>query len=161
NRFSLRQIAYMVRYEATLDAEITQLEDQLSDPHVSYYLQQARDLGLFMVTSKVVSDNLAKNAHNIAFLGRTDKTLRDPDGQAHAARMQAILDPLISLYAIKYSKPQHREITAEIMAEERARRDGGNGIDLVLRFQRQLEKQSKADLFDDNDVLMMKGYTKE
>ncbi len=156
---SLADIEQMLSDPATLDAAIKTYEQQLTGKNAKYYTASAKGLGYFLATGQVKVQNLMMNAHNIAFLANTSElgSVTDIEGDAAAA----IIDPLTTLYALRYTSGNYKSSVANLMRDEALRGKGKNGIDLLLKTQVDMKKQSKAKLFEGKDALMMKGYVKD
>lgn len=158
DKFSVDRLENLLSEPAQLNREIEKLEKQLAGQFVGYYKDSARALGKFLASGDVTYEHLMMNAHNIAFLGGTGRTSDVTEAEGTAAIK--ILDPLISLYAMKYSPAEVKQQVAVVMRDELARQDG-NGVEVTLRLHRKLQDEALQDLFDGNPVHVMKGYTKE
>ncbi|HEY7824111.1 MAG TPA: hypothetical protein VIG24_14820, partial [Acidimicrobiia bacterium] len=121
------------------------------------YVRQAKDLGYHM------SKGLARNANlhlNIHTMSRLHGEFVAPVSETDAKAAEAILDPLVSLYALRYTRQGANENVAAIMQREAARQDG-NGMEFTLLMYKQLVAESKERLFQNSEALMIKGYTPE
>lgn len=157
--FSLDEIAAFLSDNGERSAKIKELEAALDvAPDLkALMLAQVKALGFKMATGKTTLGHTVLNAHNIANSYGTIAEGR----LTSVAVDEAIktLDPLISLYAIEYSKPQHRQDARDLMVSEKNRPDGENGVELTLYMHRHLLNEAKAKNFDNNPTLMIKGFT--
>lgn len=156
--FTMAQLEGMLSDPKQLQAAITQFEGQLTGNVHGYYLHQARSLGYYKATGRVVSELLMMNAGNIARLFGTGHTGKVTEEKA--AQAVSVLNPLVSLYALSYQKSETLTHAAAVMKAENARKDG-HGIEFVLKLHQRLEKESQARLFQDSPELMIHGYTPE
>jgi hypothetical protein len=140
---------------AKFEAELTGLGSQ----HTMSYLNGAKALGLYLATGEVGAENLRLNAENIAGMLGTDQAGKVNQSDIDAAT--AVLDPLVSLYAISMLHKSHVEALKAVFAEEGKRPKGQNGIEAVLKLHKDLQQQSKDRLFQAAGALRMKGYTPE
>lgn len=116
--------------------------------NLQWYTNQANGLGYYMATHKAgIAQNL--NAHNIASLNFTRKKVGRPD-----KALVASIDKLATLYAIKYSPKQAKEVFSDLFKRE------PEGIAHFMSFHTGFKNESAKELFK-NKVLMIKGYSKE
>lgn len=158
--YNMAQIEDMVRDPAVMNAEIDKLISQLGGPYVGEHVLAAKGLAFYMARGKVVVDQLRLNAHNIAYMWGTPQKITDGEAATVAGNNVEIIDRLVSLYALSYLDSVHRSAMLNVMAEERARGNGQNGIEAVLSLHKAMKVESASKLFD-GPGLMMKGYTKE
>lgn len=160
DHFDIKGIHQLFESSAHLNTAIAQFEGQLAGfTHAKSYQNGAKALGLYLATNEAGAENLRLNADNIAAMFGTEHAGKvAPDVVEKAA---AILDPLASLYAIRYLDSKHIEGVRAVFKEENARTDGGHGIDMMLRMHKDLQQQSKDRLFQGAGALKMKGYTPE
>jgi hypothetical protein len=144
---------------AILDAAIKRFEDKLTGPHLKFYVQASKALGKHLADGKVTSKSLLFNAHNIAALADTNRMSQAGSMQYRAA-VEEILDPLITLYGIRYSDQKMVKTAYSVLQREEARTDDANGVALLVRMHRDIQQDSKR-LFKDNPYSMQKGYIKE
>lgn len=157
---SLDDIYKLMTHPAAMDREITRLEGLLA-PYTKargYYERYAKNLGFKLASGKVKGMNTMMNATNIANLAGTG--LEHYVTQADAVAATPIIDQLASLYAYRYTKPEHKAALTALVKTEAAR-GNESGIEMVLRLHKSLQKQSKERLFEGTEALMMKGYTPE
>lgn len=165
-KYTLAQLTEMTANPAALEAEIKVLEAEFTDPDTrEYYLGSTVGLGFYMARGRVAVDNLMFNAHNIAYLRGTDKMINGTN--AKAERAVKTIDPLASLYALRWTSATAKKTAAQIMKRENARRaesdgiDEGNGLEVVLRQHKGMQKMSREKLFGDGWVHVVKGYAKD
>lgn len=154
---SLADIQDMLSDPAVLATNIAALEGQLSG-ETTFYIEAAKELGYLMATGAVTSNKTVKNAYNIGFMVGTEHSKNVTEAQANA--VIPVLDELASMYAIQYSPETFRNRTATIMGEER-RNPKSNGIDNVLKLHTDMVDTAFTDLFDENPIHVVKGYTKD
>ena len=160
--YTLDQLAEFLGNGTQRSAEITKIEESLKALHPEFYKQflgQSKQLGYFLATGKGSHENTMLNALNIARMYNTPSM-----GQLTAAQeqaVQALIDPLVSLYAIEYAPTVLRESVREVLLDESARPNGENGIAASLAMHAYLLKDSKDKLFDGSEVLRTKGYLPE
>lgn len=156
----LSGIAQFLNSNASLQREIRNLEGQLAQypAFQHYFTKQAKITAHYMVSNKTAGTHLMLNAGNIARLHDTPYMGRMSEQDAQA--VEAILEQLITLRAIEYTDPETRSEAKDILYREMNRTDG-NGVEMVLKLHRELQKQSKERLFEDGSALMTKGYTPE
>lgn len=156
----LSGIAQFLNSNASLQREIRNLEGQLTQYPAfrHYFTKQAKITAHYMVSNKAAGTHLILNAGNIARLHDTPYMGRMSEQDAQA--VEAILEQLITLRAIEYTSKEQRDGAKDILYREMNRTDG-NGVELVLKLHRELQKQSKERLFEDGSALMTKGYTPE
>ena len=139
--------------------EIDRLSDQLAnDPNVKFYANGIKGLAYYMATGLVKIPHLLLNPFNIARLGGFNTSAVTEE---HAASVEPIIDKLISLHALDYLSQAERNDAVDVLRQQNNRTDGGNGVEMILKLHKQLQADSKAHLFEDNDALFMKGYTSE
>lgn len=168
---SMNEILELVANQATRRKRIKALIQQLPKQHRSYYQTQARALGIHIATGEVKSPMLMRNAHNIAhYLGINNSMPVDPDV---AAQAEPIIDEIATLVAIDAqgksgsSTRNYLYHTAEVMRRELNRTladdnsNKTNGIEFLLRLQREMDKESRKSLFGDDKTQIVKGYTKD
>ena len=141
-------------YAATLEADLT----ALGGPHLNFYLASAKALGYQMAWGVAPAENVMLNAHNIAHLGGTQHAGKVDVTKADAAL--AILDPLITLYALQYSDGNQLAEVREVLRVENQRQDG-NGIEFILGLHKAMKQEALEALFHGSPTLMQKGYTPE
>jgi hypothetical protein len=161
--FRLKDITKMLSDQQKVDHEIRNYERQLKTikgiKFYDYYLTSAKALGHQMATGKVTVTNLVTNTHNITYMagtrdiGKVDDTVGE--------QVEHILDPLISLYALKYSSLEHRRAVAKVAGLESQRADKGNGFLATMLWQKKAEEDAQTNLFAQDKYHMVKGYTKD
>lgn len=156
---SPREIFNLLLDSNQMKNEMAALEGQLTGPYKKFYMNQIRNLGYFMATGRTGAPNLLQNAHNIAYLANTDRTIKGTN--AHADAMIPIIDRLASLYAVSYLEPKIKDQALDVLRDEMQANPEGNGIELVLRLHKKMQKDALAADFNNEPVHFIKGYTKE
>jgi hypothetical protein len=133
-----------------------QLKDKEFGDNSKYYLRQAKGLGNFMSRGNDFAAGQMLNAHIIANLTNTQSKV-----QGDVAKAEALLDELITLYALSKVAPEERVMAADVYKRENAVDGKQNGIVTLLYLQNLNKEESLKHLFKGNKNLMTKGYTKE
>lgn len=156
--YSMDDVQRFVSDGRSRNAEVAKLEQSvLAQPNGNDMVIRAKALGYYMVTGKATIPGMAKNAMAIASGAGTHyvtTTLPDRSG----ATVESI-EHLASLYAIQYSKPEHRNATAAVMKREMANPD--NGVKSLLNVHKVLSEDAASTLFQGNEISRIKGYTPE
>jgi hypothetical protein len=153
-------IAQLLNSPSSLAQEIRNLEAQLATyPQFQHYFtKQAKVTGYYLTSSESRGAHLMLNAGNIARLSGTPHAGSLSEQQA--TQVEHILEQLITLRAIEYADQDQKSVAKNVLYREMNRPDG-NGVEMVLKLHRELQKQSKERLFEDADALYSKGYTPE
>lgn len=162
DRFDMKGIRELVADPAALAKAIADVTAEMGKPrHQMFYINAAKALGYQMATGEARTANNLQNAHNIARLYGTKRTAEVQ--QNTIDKMEPLIDVMASLYALYYTKQEHKADAVKVLDIEMARegKDKGNGVEMVLRLHKQLQKESKDRLFKDQEALIMKGYTPE
>jgi Schitoviridae virion RNA polymerase len=159
DHYKLDQLEKLISNPADLEAAIKSWENKLTGQYKGYYRDSGKALGHYMATGETSWDHLMMNAHNIAFLGGT--SAQQNISATEGDQALAVLDPLISLYALRYTSEAMKNSVREVFREELSREDAGNGIEMVLKTHQRLQQESLNLLFGNDPVLTMKGYTKD
>ncbi len=142
-------------------AEITKLKQAiLRQPNGQYYVNQAENLGYFMVHMVGKYEHVVKNAHAIAQLAGTNHKV--PAGDLSQVTQQ--IDLLASLYAQEFAdRSEQRRVEALLQAElDPADIDNPEtSIAAVLHTLRELKQRSLTELFHGNPMQTQKGYVRE
>ena len=162
--YDLSQIEQMLTDPALLEKEILNTVNAFKgvagNRDIDYYLTSAKALAYHMATNKVIVPSLMMNTHNIAFKANTKSKL-SRSRAVYGDSVATALEPLISLYALKYTPMPVRQIGSQILRDEINREDKGNGVELLLLLHREMQVSAKKHLFDGNPVSMIKGYIKD
>lgn len=161
DHYNMAELESLIRDPAALDAAIAAFEAQLTGPHKDYYSTSAEALGYYMATGHATVENLMMNAGNIAYLGNTLRKAGDAAEMARREQAAEIIDPLISLYALKWSSNDAKKSAAAVMKTEAQRTDKGNGAQVALIHHKGLQEQARNRLFDGRTISMVKGYSKD
>lgn len=142
-------------------AEIRRLKQAiLRQPNGQYYVNQAENLGYFMVHMVGKYEHVVKNAHAIAQLAGTNHKV--PAGDLSQVTQQ--IDLLASLYAQEFAdRSEQRRVEALLQAElDPADIDNPEtSIAAVLHTLRELKQRSLTELFHGNPMQTQKGYVRE
>lgn len=158
--YSLKDIQGFLINKNLLENAITKLEVQLNGTKFNrFYKNAGKALGYKMATGAIRAEHVLMNANNIARLYGTQYVQRISESEA--AKYEPIINQLVSLYALSYSKTKNIDLAQEVLSKEFARKDGGNGVEMILKSHRELQNRSKDLLFDGSESLVMKGYTPE
>ena len=155
--FSLAELEKIISTPAELSKAIDAFEAKLTIKAKKLYIQQANGLGFYKATGGNPLDILMFNGHAIARLAGTQYQGLVSAAEAKAA--EPVITALVSLYALKYSKNEERNLAKEILRTEMARTDGENGVEFLLKVHQKLEQNSLERLFNGNPMLMEHGYT--
>jgi len=160
DRFTVKQLTNLVDNTQNLDTTIAEAEGDLAalGPNAAYYKNAAEALGHFMATGEVLSPNLMLNVHNIANkVGMSDANTVAPQ-DVEAAK--AILDPLVSLYALR-ATGQTQQQTVKRLMQHQQERGQQSGVFFMLKLHQSMKDEAKRELFDNDPALFTKGYIKE
>lgn len=142
------------------EAEIKKLESVLrKTPYANIMLNQSIALGYFLATGVSKHPALMLNAHNIARMGGTANMGKISEDAA--VKLEADIDSLVSLYALRYSTANDMKVANEVLKKELARKDGGNGVEAIIKIHKEMQRDSKERLFDSSEALVIKGYLPE
>ena len=160
--FDMAGLAKLTSSEQDLNQAISAYEAKLGkfkSEYSKFFINQANALGYELVTGKVTIEWLLRNASNIAHMyGSPFEGKLTPAEHAEATK---VIDKLASLYALKYSSVNDKNLVNEVFTKENAREKDNNGLKAVLLTHKDLDKQSLERLFKDSPALMIKGYTSE
>lgn len=160
DHYSMKDLQALMSNKDTLNKEIAKFEAKLNTSKFNrFYKNAGKALAYKMATGKITAEHTLMNAGNIARLYGTQYQRRI--GEKEAVTMEAIIDPLVSLYALSYSDALHINAAKEVFTAEMNRKDKGNGVEMILKTHRDLQTKSKELLFDGSEALVMKGYTSE
>ena len=154
--YSLADVQRFLADPAALQSAINAEVAQLGGKWRHYYRNQATHLGYYMATGNVTSSNLQQTALGIADLSGT--TFKGQVNNAAAEAAAKVVDRLASLQALRYTSVSAKTAVSALMLSESARQDGGNGVEFVVKLQRDLRSKAAKDNFDGSERLMLKGY---
>lgn len=166
--YNIEEIVSMLRNPDLLAKAIKAQEKVLEQYQEdgTFYVNQARGLGMMMMTGETSADGQGRNAHVIAGKYLVDGETLPED---HAARTGQV-DHMASLFALQYAHLDDKAAVANVIKAEYSFstiEDGKsvspkhNGIEAIINLSRQYKKDSLKALFNDNPMLMVKGYTQE
>lgn len=159
--YTLGEMKNLMDDKSYLASEIASLEQQLGqfNSYANFYTKASKDLALYMAQGEVRGQHMLMNAHSIARMHGTPNAGKLNTAQLKTA--EEVIDQLVSLYALQYTKQSHVMKASRIFGEELARTDKGNGVEMVLEMYQKLKNDSRDRLFQGSEALMMKGYTPE
>lgn len=145
--------AQMAAYRADLEAQVTALSK-----NAQYMISQAKDLAHHKVIGGSTSANLMLSTGNIAAMYGTKKAGQD----AHLiSGLTLLLEQLVGVYALDYSADVDMNNAKQVLRTELNRKDGGNGVDFMLKLHTGLQEKAKKDLFAGTEALQQTGYVAE
>ena len=152
--FSQDRLAKMLASDEALKIEIKNARKAVKDlakdkSTENYYIAQAHGLGYYMATH---TSGIAQmlNAKNIAIgMNRVER-----DYEVSEATIEAI-DRLATLEAVRYTEMDQRELAAGLVENEWI------GVQNLLKTHAAFKEESNKKLFNQNEALRIKGYTKE
>jgi len=161
DHYDLAQIESLASDKQALDKAIADWQAKLNGfgPVWEHYDYHAKVLAGNMMLGGNSDPNAYFNAMGIARMTGTPWQSRISEQQASQA--EPIIDVLTTLYAIKYAPQSTATALQKVMRRENARESKANGIEMVLKLHRRLEKESRERLFQGSEMLMMKGYLPE
>jgi hypothetical protein len=156
--FSEEQISAMIANPKRLESEIKKLEDMLKGKYKAKYKYDAKALGYFLATDYVRSGFMLLNAHNIS--RRVGSQPLGTVNETDAKAMDAVIDPLVSLYALRSLPTEVMTTASQVFADQQSK-SGPNGIFRILQLHQSMSEDILDTAFHGNPTQMMKGYTKE
>lgn len=158
---SMRDIQRLVNSLSETEKEITGLESRLG--HLdrttrNLLINQSKVLAYYLATGKVTGSFMMMNATNIAHLVGTPHAGRLTTQEAN--QLTPIIDQLVTLYGLSYLRTDHRIHARSVMNREQGR-GTESGFEMMLRLHKDLQRQSKEQLFQGSERLMAKGYLPE
>lgn len=125
-----------------------------------YYVNQSDYVGHALATGDNRNELVVRNATSVANLNGT--AANNPLTPAQIAQATKDIDVLITLQAIKHSRPTHLTNAVNVLRDEMNRPAGeGNGVEGTLRLHKHLEGDALQKNFSGNPMLMAKGHTSE
>lgn len=150
--YSVKELEQMLNDDKVLEKAIETAKSQVSGLHkqqANWNIAQAEGLGYFMVTGEA-NEAQNMNAESIASGVLQFDDRREPKkGEVDA------IDKLASLYALKYTDKYAKARVAALMRTEQ------KGIENVIANHKFFIEDSKKELFDGSQKLMIKGYSRE
>lgn len=150
-----------IKDPAKLHKEIARLE-RLLDAYPNnkhYYRKMAKSLANYMVKGEHLEYEGKMNAHTIANLDGLEGTGVEIEGDVVQA--EKIIDYLATLDAIRRTPANYKKSLNALMDSEFARDPVNNGITFTLAINKDFRERSYSELFGDDPVSYVKGYTKE
>lgn len=147
--------------DATIDDTVLRLLDlvkQVTPNHVGYYQRMSENMGYMMATGVNPEFGTVLNTAYVA--NRMSPGMKIATS-TEAKAIKPIIEQMASLYAIRYSDKTHRKTAADLIREESATLGPINGVKLFLDLHKQAKADSHAKLFDNQEFLITKGYTKD
>jgi hypothetical protein len=164
DQYDMAQLEKLMEDPKALQSAISEVETELKKfpaltKMVTEYIHKANALGYYRVTGKAKHKAMMMNAHNIARLYFTGYAGRVTESQAKA--VEPIIEKLVSLYALEYVKDSDIKQALAVLKAENTRKDGGNGVEFILKLQKKLAEDSKDALFRNQAALITHGYAPE
>ena len=161
DKFGLSGLAELLTDQTKLNVEIKKIKDELRKSTAGkYYIAQSRGLGQLMALGKTRNEGDQQlNAYKIATL--TNVSNRDTLAESTVTRQIELIDQLASLFAIDNTSVYYRTQTANVIGREQKADSNENGITFVLGMSREFKKESLGELFENDKMQMIKGYTAE
>lgn len=156
---NLDQIRTMLADQKARNQTIKDLQTQLKGKYQHFYQTSALRMGYRMATGKVKGDLVQMNPMQVAMLYGTDQAGKVTQAQAEA--MAPIISQLATLHALNYQNQGDIQLVLNAWAIENQRTDQGNGIEMVLKAHKQLLDEARQKVFEDSELLMVKGYVPE
>jgi len=147
--------------DATIDDTVLRLLDlvkQVTPNYVGYYQRMSENMGYMMATGVNPEFGTVLNTAYVANRMSPGMKIATP---TEARAIKPLIEQMASLYAIRYSDKTHRKTAADLIREESATLGPINGVKLFLDLHKQAKADSHAKLFDNQEFLITKGYTKD
>ena len=147
--------------DATIDDTVLRLLDlvkQVTPNYVGYYQRMSENMGYMMATGVNPEFGTVLNTAYVANRMSPGMKIATP---TEAKAIKPLIEQMASLYAIRYSDKTHRKTAADLIREESATLGPINGVKLFLDLHKQAKADSHAKLFDNQEFLITKGYTKD
>jgi hypothetical protein len=149
------QLRNMLTDEETLQKEISKAKHELKmldEKNYNWHTDQATGLGYYLATGK---GHLAQNT-SVLGIAKGHLGAEYRRGWKHKkGDLELLLNKVSTLVALAYTGKQEKAKIAELLKTER------KGVTTVLDTARFLEKEAKETIFKDQELFMVKGYTKE
>lgn len=154
----VEKVLSLVRNRKSLRFEIDKVKEEIQKSdlrdHAVYYSQSAEALGYFMVHGRLrKNENTFLQTKVIAGLYNTKHQGTLTKEQVQKANHY--VNQLASLYALQYTSRQDLKNVVSIADEDRY------GFTHFLQLHKELKDDALQYAFDGNDMLFIKGYTKE
>lgn len=158
DNYSLQEITRLVTDAEYRAEQIKLLETRLlQDENGSTYINQARNLGFYLVTGRAGRNGLVKNATGIARMFGTAKKKRTKE----VADLIPVIDMLATLEAMDHTRMDDFRSTVGNLLKEENQRGNESGAEFLLKWHRQFNQESKDLLFGGDAALTQKGWTSE
>lgn len=147
--------------DAIIDDTVLRLLDlvkQVTPNYVGYYQRMSENMGYMMATGVNPEFGTVLNTAYVANRMSPGMKIATP---TEARAIKPLIEQMASLYAIRYSDKTHRKTAADLIREESATLGPINGVKLFLDLHKQAKADSHAKLFDNQEFLITKGYTKD
>ena len=147
--------------DAIIDDTVLRLLDlvkQVTPSYVGYYQRMSENMGYMMATGVNPEFGTVLNTAYVANRMSPGMKIATP---TEAKAIKPLIEQMASLYAIRYSDKTHRRTAADLIKEESATLGPINGVKLFLDLHKQAKADSHAKLFDNQEFLITKGYTKD
>lgn len=154
------EVANLLKDPKALKAEIDKLQNQLISRFGTtgnFYVNQSMSLGRMMVTNKAAAYMQGYNAHVIANGTMLDDFIKNAENSS----AEPVIDRLATLAAIDTLTADTRNRTAAILEREYGENQNANGFKNYLAMHRAFKADSLVTNFDNNPILMSKGFIKQ
>lgn len=151
----------VIRSNDILDNKINNLEALISTyNNGSFYIEQAKNLGNFMVEGKSRLPIGLLTSYNIA-IGAGHPNIKVSSDIAN--KVDPIISQLATLYGIKSSDISRRQSIANIMVSELEANSDTDGITSILNAHSSIKEAGRKQFVTESEykALAIKGYTKE
>lgn len=160
-------LAELFDNDVVLNAKIDKLVSEIG---VDEYLNQARDLGWYMIHGESKSRILQTNAHRIYYRmwnGEKNLPLKH-DADISSDEMIKKIDQLTSLFAIKFVDKKNKRLVSELMRDENAiamstditNKEGIHVIDLAMQHY-ESTRQEELRQFQEYANVLDKGWLRK
>lgn len=146
--FGFADAMQLLKNPTLLDNEINRYRQGLDN----FTLVQAENLGYVMSTGSSRIENGLLNAYNISRRAGTGEAI-----PSNAKAIEAQVDVLASLYALKYLDNKHKTLANSVIDNEISK-GSSNGITAMLYTLKMIREDSANKIFNKNPELMIKGY---
>lgn len=154
--YSMAEIEGLFVDQSFVDAEKSKMYAYLNKhpEFIKEWTVAIKDLAYTKATETVSSDFLFINAEQIASLAGLGISV-DSDT---VAEVKNVIDQLVTLESLSYLDSKERTIVGGILEVENSRDDGGNGIEVVLRYHKHEQEEAARIEFGGNTFSLEKGY---
>lgn len=161
DKYSVEQLHSLLTNRSALNQAIKDTQKELKQfgTDSTFYIRMAQSLGYSMITGQFTEQFGLKNATSISQLVGTGKAV-----PAHADQAVPVIDRLASLRALAVLQDtEAKTITTalEVINREFQADAENNGITFTMYHHNDYKQRSLEKLFNNNPMLMEKGYIRE